>query len=162
MRLLRFRVALLALAAGALSAGCWGDDVPSLDHVGALRGDGGEVTVLFGACPGETVERVELKLTDEDFEEVVRVLWAIAADGEGSDNAFIVGELPPGFREVTALDEPLKSSDSVQVVVTSSTRGTIPMSFAIDDLRDDEVLVRQDRYRSRAEFDDQIDEGCRR
>ena len=162
MRLLRPGAILLALAAGAISAGCWGDDVPSLDQVGALQADSGEVTVLFGSCPGETVQRVELKLTDDDFEEIVRVLWAVEADDGSTEGAFMVGQVPPGFREVTALEEPLKPSDHVQLVVTRSVRGAVPMSFAVEDLRNNEVLVRQDSYRSRAEFDDQVDEGCGR
>ena len=161
MRLLRAGVILIALAAGVTSAGCWGDNVPALDQIGALRADNGQVVVLFGACPGETVERVELRLTDDDFEEIIRVLWSVEADKGSSVSSLTVGEVPVGFRELIALDEPLKSSDDVQLVVTSSLR-TIPMSFTVGNLRSTEVLVRQDHYRSRVEFDERVDERCRR
>lgn len=71
-----------------------------------------------------------MKLTDSNYEEILGVLWAIEADGGGSaEEAFTLGGNPPGFREVTALDQALKPSDHVQLVVTSSDQGTIPMSF---------------------------------
>lgn len=125
MRLLRARSIVLVLAAGAVSAGCWGDDVPSLDRVGALRSDSRGVMVVFGACPGEIVQRVEVKRTDDDFEDILGVLWSVEAENSGSTvSAFTVGELLPGFREVTALEEPLADGDHVQVVVTSSEHGT--------------------------------------
>ena len=161
--LLKKRVMCLVLAASAIGVGCWGDEVPSLDQVGALRTEDGQVTILFGACPGETVQRVELRLTDDNFNEIVRVLWAVEADDAASTpNAFTVGQLPPGFREVTPLDERLKPDDHLQLVVTTSEQGTIPMSFDIDDLRTDDVLVRMDRYRSRDEFDSRVNQRCDR
>jgi hypothetical protein len=162
MRLLRRSAICLVLASGVLGTGCWGDEVPSLDQVGAMKTVDDEVAVLFGACPGEMVQRVELNLTDDKFEEIVRVLWAIEDDGDGSsEDVFLVGQLPTGFREITSLDRPLQSGDHVQVVVTSSESGAIPMSFTVDDLKTNEVLVRQNHYRSRVEFDDQVDDGCR-
>jgi hypothetical protein len=161
VRLLRARSIVVVLAAGAVSAGCWGDEVPSLDRVGALRSDNRGVMIVFGLCPSETVQRVEVKRTDDDFEDILGVLWSVEAEGNGSTvSAFTVGEVPPGFREVTALEEPLAADDHVQVVVTSSEHEAIPMSFTVDDLRSAEVLVRQDRYRSRAEFDDRADGAC--
>jgi len=161
VRLLRMRALAVVVGAGVMIAGCWGDEVPSRDQVGALRAEGDEVTVLFGACPGEVVERVAVNLTDDDFEEVLRELWAIEVDGGGSrEQAFTVGQTPPGFLEVTALDGALEPGDHVQVVVTTSEQGTVPMSFEIDDLRSDEVLVRSSAYRSRAEFDEGISERC--
>lgn len=162
MHLLRSRVVVVAVMAGVVSASCWGDEVPSLDRVGAMRSDDGEASILFGACPGEVVERVELNLTDDDFEEIDRVLWSIEADEGGStESLFTVGEVPSGFREATALDQPLNASDHVQVVITSSRRNAIPMSFVVEDLSTEEVLVRQDDYRTRAEFDDGVEEACR-
>lgn len=162
MRLLRVPVIVLAVTAVAIvSAGCWSDAVPSRDQVGALRAEGDEVTILFGACPGEAVQRVAVNLTDDNYEEILRVLWAVEADGGVSaEEAFTVGRTPPGFVEVTALEETFERGDHVQVVVTSSEQGTVPMSFEIGDLRSDEVLVRSSAYRSRAEFEDGVSERC--
>lgn len=155
------RALALILVAGAMSAGCWGDAVPSRDQVGALRAEGDEVTIRFGVCPGEVVQRVAVNLADDDYEEILGVLWAVEAGGRGSaEEAFTVGRTPPGFREVTALEDALERGDHVQVVVTSSDQGTIPMSFEIGDLRSDEVLVRSSVYRSRAEFDEGVSERC--
>ena len=152
---------ILAVTAAAISAGCWGDAVPALDQVGARRTDGGEVTILFGSCPGETVQGVAVNLTDDNYEEILGVLWAVEADGGASaEEVFTVGQTPPGFREVTALEDALERGDHVQVVVTSSEQGTVPMSFEIGDLRSDEVLVRSSAYRSRAEFDEGVSERC--
>jgi hypothetical protein len=120
------------------------------------------VSILFAGCPGDEAERVVLELTDDDFEETERVLWEIeAVDGTAaSASSFVVGDVPSGFREVTALEDPLQASDHVHLVVTSREVGTIPMSFVVDDVRDDEVLVRRTRYRDRDEFGDQAAESC--
>lgn len=127
MRLLRLTATILAVTTVAISAGCWGDDAPSLDQVGALRAGDDEVTILFGPCSGETVQAVAVKLTDDNYEEILGVLWAIEADGGSAEDAFTVGQTPPGFREVTVLEQALKPGDHVQLVVTSSDQGTIPM-----------------------------------
>jgi hypothetical protein len=154
-------IALAVLVAAIACAGCWGDKLPSLDRVGVIRTDDEKVSILFAGWPGDEVERVVLNLTDDDFEEIERVLWEIeAGNGTTSQTSFTIGEVPAGFREVTALEEPLEPGDHVQVVVASSEAGTIPMSFTVGDLRSDEVLVRQVRYRSRAEFGDQAAESC--
>jgi hypothetical protein len=120
------------------------------------------VSILFAGCPGDEVERVVLELTDDDFEETERVLWEIEAEGgaAASPDPIVVGIVPSGFREITALEEPLQAGDHVHVVVTSSDVGTIPMSFVVGDVREDEVLVRRTRYRDRDDFGDQAAERC--
>lgn len=160
---MRFRWRRIALAAivAATSTACWGDQVPSLDRVGALRTGTDEVSIQFAACHGEEVERVVLELTDDEFEETERVLWEIEADDDAaSTGPFVVGDVPPGFSEITTLEDPLQASDHVHLVVTSSDVGTIPMSFVIGDVREDEVLVRRTRYRDRDDFDDRAAESC--
>jgi hypothetical protein len=153
------RGALPAVAAVAL-AGCWGDRVPSLDRIGAQPTGSGEVTILVHPCPDEAVERVELQRTDDDGAEILGLLWSVEAEAAGgSVAAFTVGRTPAGFRQVVALDGPLQPGDHVQAVVTSTRRGPIPMSFAVADLRSDEVLVRP-TSRSHADFDARAAAAC--
>ena len=118
------------------------------------------MTILVHPCPDEAVERVELQRTDDDGAEILGLLWSVEAEAAGgSVAAFTVGRTPAGFRQVVALDGPLQPGDHVQAVVTSTRRGTIPMSFAVADLRSDEVLVRR-TSRSRADFDARAAAAC--
>lgn len=165
MRLLKKGAAAMGLTLGmaAASTGCWGDEVPSLDRVGAIESESGGVEILFASCPNESVDRIQLNLTDDDFDRIDRALWEIVAESSSGDQShFTVGSVPNGFREVIALGEPLDAGDHVQIVVTASTSDTIPMSFLTDDLPKDEVLVRQNRYRTPEEFNAQSAKGCPR
>jgi hypothetical protein len=156
------RFVLAAIVAITCTA-CWvGDQVPSLDRVGATRVHGEEVSILFAGCPGDGVDRVVLELTDDDFEETEQLLWEIEAvdDSAASARSFVVGDVPVGFREVTALDDPLQPGDHVHLAVTSRDVGTIPMSFVVDDVPQDEVLVRRTRYRALDDFGTQAAESC--
>lgn len=152
----------IATAVVALACvGCWGDRVPSLDRVGVVQTDRGELSILFYSCPGDRAEQVTLNLTDDNFEGTDRVLWKIQAHGTSTPaNPFVVGEVPPGYEEVTPLEETLQPSDHVQVVVTSQKVGTIPMSFVVGDVAAEEVLVRSTRHRSPEDFVDEAAASC--
>lgn len=163
MRLLKIRLCLLIAISGIVCVGCWGDPGPSLDEVGAVRSDSGEIVILFGSCPGERVQRVEVKRTDSNFESADKVLWSVEASvGGAMMNSFVPGERPPGFREMTPLAEPLVAGDHVLIVVTSSDRGTIPMSLSIARLRKNEVLTQGGRSQSSDEFKEGVARACQR
>lgn len=149
------RMVALVVGAPTLCTGCWGDSLPYLDQVGATRSADGDVVVLFEGCPGDSVERVELSLTDDSYDEAVRVLWAIEADDPNAlENAFRVGLVPQGFHEASPLHRALRPEDHVLLVVDSREGGTIPVNFRVGDVRQRDVLVLEGRtYRRRVEFD---------
>lgn len=96
------------LAFAVLCSGCWGDELPSLDQIGAIRSP--EVRIRFESCPGERVERVVLNRTDDDFTEVEEVLWEIRLDERSDETSYVVGDAGEA-NEVIALEEPLASRD---------------------------------------------------
>lgn len=146
---------------GILLAACWGDEIPALNRVGIRQAETGELEILFAGCPGEGVTAVAVKLTDDNFEEVERVAWEIEVDdGFEVQGRFTVGRAPPGFSEVTSLVEPLRMDDHLLAVITSSEVGTIAVSFLVDDLRSDEVLVRPHGFRNVDVFEERAAESC--
>jgi hypothetical protein len=163
-RLRRLTAVAMAVSVVTMAAGC--DSFPVLDKLGAQRSPEGDVRILFGACPGETVQGVALELSDDKFKTRERELWSVKAIGIGSaDAAFTVGRTPPGFREVTALDKQLEPKDHVTAVVTSSRSGAILSSFIVGDLKTDQVTMRYQLdtgspQRTREEFAQTIREFC--
>jgi hypothetical protein len=70
--------------------------------VGALR-VGGEPALSVFLCKGERVESVYLTDSDDDDGEGP-LLWRIdAVGGPVAMDTFVVGDVPPGFREVRGL-----------------------------------------------------------
>jgi hypothetical protein len=116
--------------------------------------------ILFHPCAGEAVARLEMHRTDDDFEEVLGVLWSIEAEGAASTaRRFTIGRSPDGFRTEVPFKELLEAEEHLQVVVTITRVGTIPMSFNLADLVETDVLVRG-RHRSQAEFEKQANASC--
>lgn len=151
------------LATVLLTAGCWGDPIPSKYRIGVSKDDTGKVTVVYNLCPGEAIRRVELDLTDHNVQRTLSVVWVLSAEGGGSTRrTFTVGQVPSGFREVTQLSHALKPKDHVQIVVTSTQRAGVPMTFQVGDIRNGSVLTWRSRYQSRRQFDQSVRKACKR
>jgi len=160
---LKARVVLAAMF--VMLSGCTrsiGDPVPSMERVGLTRLEGGRIQILFAACTDERVTRLEVGLTDESFEELLEVVWAIeSSDSRSNATAFTIGTTPNGFTERQRLIRPLSRDVALDVVVTSNQVGTIPFNSKADDVRSGEVLVNGD-YIDAASFEENARSTCRR
>ncbi len=150
----------VAFAFYFVTTGRYGDQTDVV-RVGAVRTGEGQVKILFGACPGETVRGVDLYRTDHNFTTTLGLLWAVNADRPSTPGSFTVGSTPPGFYLVHGLRKPLVPGDKVGVNITSSRVGVIPFDFAVSDLRIGQVLVdHRGTHQSRAEFDAAVQKRC--
>ena len=149
------------LAFVVVSAGCWADEVPSMSRIGASRSPSGDLMVEFAGCPGETVESVTLRRTDESFSEMGEVLWEVEATNSAATTlSVVVGLVPDGFSEKVPLINDLSADLPVEVIISSSRVGTLSNTFKLEDLRTGEVLVPSDRYSSLRDFRSIAADGC--
>lgn len=150
------------LSIAIAGSACVVDQVPTLDRVGVTT-EGDDISVLFVGCDGDSVERVTLYSRRDGEDADDPVLWEIVATPE-SDGAqvqqFTPGEVPSGFAERVAYQDRLQSSDDGFVVVTSRQEGTLGVSFSVDELSTNEVVVAGSEPRGRSEFVDKAAEGC--
>lgn len=157
----RWPAAVLVLALSIALVGC--DTLPSRSKIGAMASERGVVTVLWGNCPGEHVERVELRLTDKKHSRTERLVWAIEADAAASTTtSFIAGRTPAGYHEVVPYVDTLEGGDPVSAVVTSTKVDQEFLDFTMSELKRDEVLVnRSPRHVSQRTFSERVQKLCK-
>lgn len=107
----------------------------------SLDDDGDGVEIHYLACPGQQVSAVVVETEDRT------PLWEIRdVDVDTPPEVIEVGELPTGFDEVVALDDPLPVARPLQVRV-EATNGPQPLQgFQIDDLDTTNVMMDGSRF----------------
>ena len=129
---------ILLLPIGGLAV--MGDSFP-LACVGVATGDDG-LRIISAACAGERVTEVELRrVVGDERRSNDPVLWRIKSDAT-MPAEIVVGQVPPGMVETTALVEPVSSNDRLALFVTTNqVRPSWPLEFSMRDIPSGGVLA---------------------
>lgn len=150
------------IVAVLVPAGCVADRLPDLDRLGATRSATGEAAIVVHPCGGESIERIMVQRSDGNFETRGDVIWEIESKSRVDGPVTVtIGETPDGFDAVTPLTEDLHDDDPLLLRVTTDDEGVIPMSLRLEQLKEQEVLTRQDTYQTPSDFEKTAAAACR-
>lgn len=143
MTVTRMTRGLLVLAAVLGLGGCSSNSTP----VALSRTEGaGRVVFVVVPCQGASVRSIQLwsTRTDRDgFFARDRLLWRVDNDGTTTTERFVTGPVPPGFREVVPLTQPVEGELMARVKIDGAT-WSHEQYFDLDELQTG-TLQRGDR-----------------
>lgn len=118
---------------------------------------GAGIEVVYVRCPNAEVRAVALYRAPEgrpDYDPE-DILWRIASKVGSKQDSYVVGVTPPGFVEEVPLTADLEPAQGLAVVVEVEGDIDADVIFAIQDLREGELLRRElgdDEYFDPDEF----------
>ena len=135
------------------------DSISYQDRIGVSLEDG-HVVIQFVLCPGEKMQVVRLGGPIREDTEVGEepTLWEIHSESGSDQEAFVIGRVPPGFRESVHLRGELPPGLLSADVQTS----TVPtgIAFKLSQLSENEVWIVDETLVSQTEFRERAIAAC--
>lgn len=157
-RSLNINVAILIVITMFLLAGC--DEVPVASRLGVLGTEEGEITLLYMACPEESVAEVALIDSHGELGDVDdTVLWLIQSKKGSKQSSFVVGETPPAFEGKVALTEAPPKETTITAQVRTLDGLTTATAFEPESLNA-QIVVTVDGSVARDSFEKQAARSC--